>query len=380
MALPVMERALTSAGVDVETATTDDDGPGRHFSKQLGEPNQENGATRWYFRKQTEFYKVSLPLDRWLRREVHRFDVVHVHAVFSFASIAAARAVRCAKVPYVIRPLGLLNSYGMTRRRAMLKRLSMRAIEGSLLRDAAAVHFTSEAEQREAESLGWPIRSVVIPLGIEPFALPSPELFLSLHPTLRHRRIVLFLSRLDPKKNVETLLAAFAKVRADSADVALVICGDGNAEYFARLKDLATRLDIANAIVWAGKVEGQVKHAALACADVFVLPSFSENFGIAAVEALIAGLPSVLAHGVAIAAEVAAARAGVATEPTADAVAAGIRFFLDDADARTAAAIQAKRLAEERYSASAMGDGLVALYSRISSRQPFHQNADLISP
>jgi len=363
-----MERALTAAGVDVETVTTDDDGPGRHISKRMAEPIDENGVTRWYFPKQTEFYKFSLPLYRWMRREIHRFDVVHVHAVFSFASVAAAWAARRAKVPYVIRPLGLLNSYGMTQRRAILKSLSMRMIEGPLLRDAAAVHFTSEAEQREAESLGWPIRSVVIPLGVEPFALPLPEMFLSLHPTLRHRRRILFLSRLDPKKNVETLLAAFATVRAECADVALIICGDGNAEYIARLKDLASRLDIADSVVWAGKVEGQIKHAALACADLFVLPSFSENFGIAAVEALIAGLPCVLSHGVAIATEVSAAKAGVSVEPTAEAVTDGIRLFMNDAARRTAAANQAKWLAEDRYSASAMGGKLVALYSELGVR------------
>lgn len=374
MALPMMERALTAAGVDVETATTDDDGPGRHFSKLLAEPTRENGATRWYFPKQTEFYKVSLPLDRWLRREVHRFDVVHVHAIFSFASVAAARASRHANVPYVIRPLGLLNSYGMTRRRALLKRLSTRTIEGPLLRDAAAVHFTSQAERHEAESLGWPIRSVVIPLGIEPFGLPSAETFLSLHPTLRNRRIVLFLSRLDPKKNLETLLAAFARVRSESADVALIVCGDGNAEYTARLKDLARRMGIADSVVWAGKVEGQIKHAAFACADVFVLPSFSENFGIAVVEALIAGVPSVLSHGVALAAEVSAAKAGISVEPTAEGVAEGIRFFINGTAARAAAASQAKRLAEENFSASAMGAKLVALYGNVASRRPSLDN------
>ena len=59
------------------------------FDKRLAEPTEENGVTRWYFRKQTEFYKVSYPLYRWLRRETHRFDVVHVHGLFSFASVVA---------------------------------------------------------------------------------------------------------------------------------------------------------------------------------------------------------------------------------------------------------------------------------------------------
>ena len=89
-ALPMMERALSAVGVVVETVTTDDDGRRRRVNKPLGRPLNENGAVRWYFPKQMEFYKVSVPLLRWLPREVRRFDVVHVHALFSFASVAAA--------------------------------------------------------------------------------------------------------------------------------------------------------------------------------------------------------------------------------------------------------------------------------------------------
>ena len=74
--------------------------------------------TRWYFPKQTEFYKFSFPFWRWLRRDVGRFDAIHIHAVFSFSSVAAAWAARRADIPYIIRPLGVLNRYGMTQRRA----------------------------------------------------------------------------------------------------------------------------------------------------------------------------------------------------------------------------------------------------------------------
>jgi len=242
------------------------------------------------------------------------------------------------------------------------------------MRDAAAIHFTSQAEQGEAESLGWPLRSHVIPLGIEPFDLPSPEVFLSLYPCLRDRRRILFLSRLDPKKNVETLLKAFAKVGADRCDIALVICGDGNLEYIAQLKELAMKLNIADSIVWAGNVGGEVKHAALACADLFVLPSFSENFGVAAVEALIAGVPSVLSHGVAVATEVAAAGAGMAVDPTPDAVAAGIHFYMSNPDKGLVARHNAQQLAAEKYSANAMSARLVSLYRNITANSSLKQS------
>ncbi|MEQ1841601.1 MAG: glycosyltransferase, partial [Verrucomicrobiales bacterium] len=123
--LPIMERALLAGGMEVETITTDDEGPGRRNGKGDGTPREENGIVRRYFPKQTEFYKVSFPLARWMRKALHDFDVVHIHALFSHTSIAAARAARSAGVPYVIRPLGVLNQYGITQRRALLKQLSL---------------------------------------------------------------------------------------------------------------------------------------------------------------------------------------------------------------------------------------------------------------
>ena len=145
--LPIMERVLTAEGCNVETVTTDDDGPGLRNGKGDGNAREENGVTRRYFPKQTEFYKVSLPLARWVKQEVKRFDVVHIHALFSHTSNAAANAARRAGVPYVIRPLGVLNQYGVTQRRTLLKRLSLRWVEQPILRHAAAVHFTLEAER-----------------------------------------------------------------------------------------------------------------------------------------------------------------------------------------------------------------------------------------
>jgi glycosyltransferase involved in cell wall biosynthesis len=365
VALPVMERALTVAGVEVETLTTDDDGPGRRVAKLVGQPIEENGVRRWYFRKQSEFYKFSLPLYRWLTREVHRFDLVHIHAVFAFPSVAAAWAARRSRIPYVIRPLGVLNRYGMTRRRALLKRVSVRAIEGPLLRDAAAVHFTSREEQTEVETLGWPHQSAVIPLGLEPPEPAMASIFRSRHPEIGNRRCILFLSRLDPKKNVECLLRAVAKIRSKH-DLGLIVCGDGEAGYKSLLKKLGEVLGLGDAVVWAGHVDGEVKQSAFACAELFVLPSYSENFGIAAAEALMAGLPCVLSHGVAIAAEVDAASAGLAVAPRAEEIAAGICRFMDVPAMRLAAQENAKRLALEKYSAAAMGSKLVKFYREIS--------------
>ena len=363
----LIEQALLAQGVGIETATTDDDGPGRRMADPTGAaPSRVGaGAVRHYFPKRLEFYKVSPGFARWIFRHVRDYDLVHIHALFSFTNVVSAWAARRAGVPYVVRPLGTLNRYGVTQRRPWLKLLSLKLIEGPILRHAAAVHFTAEAERVEAETLGVPMRGVVVPLGIAPLMQQDASVFLARFPQLANQRILLFLSRLDPKKNVEGLLQAFNLISASLPDTRLVIAGDGEAEYAAGLKRLADQLGLGDRVVWAGFVDGELKASAFATAQVFVLPSFSENFGIAAAEALLAGLPCVLGKGVAIAEEVAAACTGLSVDPSPESIAQALRTVMTNDALRESMAGRASGLARERYSVEAMGLGLVRMYEGI---------------
>jgi glycosyltransferase involved in cell wall biosynthesis len=368
-AIVQMERALAALGVDVVTATTDDDGKGRRLDAAARAAPAQAGTTRLYFPKQTDAYKVSLPLWSWLRANVRAFDLVHVHALFSFAPVAAAWIARGAGVPYIIRPLGVLNRYGMEQRRSGPKALSMRLAENRLLRDAAAVHFTADEERVEAEQLGVPMRGRIVPLGIEPAPPADAGAFQRAFPALGAPRL-LFLSRVDRKKNIEALLGALARSRARFPGLSLAVCGDGDAAYLAELKALAATLGVADAVAWAGHVSGELKASAFAAADLFVLPSYSENFGIAAVEALCAGLPCVLGEGVAVSSRIAQARAGLAVKPTAEAVSAAIDALLGDPEALRRAGAQARALAASDYSLDAMGRGLLAMYEDVLAAAP----------
>lgn len=367
-ALGLMEQVLAAQGVQVDTATSDDDGPHRRNGKPCGVPLAENGVTRRYFRKWLDFYKVVPGLAWWLVRSVRSYDVVHIHALFSFSSVAAAWAAHRAGVPYVLRPLGTLNRYGVTQRRPWLKRLSLALLEGPALRHAAAVHFTSEDEQSESAQWGLPLRGVVIPLGIEAAEPGDPALVRQRFPQLAGAPYLLFLSRLDPKKNVEGLLRAFGLCAAQWPDLRLLVAGTGEAGYVTGLRVLADQLGLAGRVVWAGHVEGELKTGALAGAEVFVLPSFSENFGIAAAEALMAGKPCILGQGVAIAQAVASAGAGLAVAPDPASIAAAVLGVMADAPGRAIMAQRAAALARARYSAEAMGANLVQLYSDILKR------------
>ena len=136
----------------------------------------------------------------------------------------------------------------------------------------------------------------------------------------------------------------------------------------AGLKALAVELGLEDRVVWAGHIDGDLKASALAGAELFVLPSFSENFGIAAAEALMAGLPCVLGQGVAIAQDVVTAGAGLAVTPEPASIAAGLLRVMADSNMRATMAVRAKALALDKYSAAAMGARLVELYSGIVGR------------
>jgi glycosyltransferase involved in cell wall biosynthesis len=360
-AIGIMERALSAAGIEVTTLTTDHDVEPHGGA---GPPVAVNGAHRIYARKWLHPYKVAPGLIPHLMRAVQTHDVVHIHALFSFATTAAAWAARRAGVPYIVRPLGSLARYGLRERRQRLKRLSLAMVEGPILRSAAAVHFTSRDELEEAQSTGVPMRGVVIPLGVDAEdGPPAPPLQ---HAALADRRVILSLSRLDPMKNLEAVIDAVATSPLLRGSCALVIAGTGDTRYVAKLKERAGAAGISEHTLWLDHVEGAQKRATFAAADVFALPSFMENFGIAAVEALLVGVPCVLGEGVAIAAAIEQAGAGIRVRPEAPAVAQALERVIgvDPAVAR-AMGLRAKALAETEFSTAAMAQRLIALYEEV---------------
>ncbi|MBC7602809.1 MAG: glycosyltransferase, partial [Ramlibacter sp.] len=179
---------------------------------------------------------------------------------------------------------------------------------------------------------------------------------------------LLFLSRLDPKKNLEGLLDAMPLLRKSAPQARLVIAGDGPTPYVEQLKAHCARLEIADVVHWAGHLESDAREAAFANASIFVLPSFSENFGMAAAEALARGLPCVLGAGVAISQDVVRAGAGVAIDTDAQSICNALRLMIEDTHALAAMSSKARQLAHACYSMQAMGASLKQLYTEILAR------------
>ncbi len=308
-----ISRALMAAGAEVLIATTDADGSGR-LPVMTGVAIDYQGVPTVFFRRSwSEPFKYSPGLAGWLRRHVAEFDLVHIHAVYSHSSLAAAWACRGAGIPYMVRPLGSLDPWSLGRKRWRKRLLAWWGVN-RMLREAAAIHYTTEAERRLAELRRRMAPGLVLPLGIEAPG-PEPQLlaeFRRQHPRLQDSPYVLALSRLHPKKRLELLLNAFARVTArdEFSDWRLVVAGEGDPAYVQSLQQLVSGMSGSQRILFVGWLSGPTKAAVLAGAQLLALTSRQENFGVAAAEALVSNVPVLLSRHVNLADEVAAAQGG----------------------------------------------------------------------
>ncbi len=148
-------------------------------------------------------------------------------------------------MPYVVRPLGVLNRWGMENRRRIPKLISFRVVEVPILLNAAAIHYTSDTERNEAAELNSQLaehESALISLPIAQAGRGDAAVFRARYPGLKNHRLILFLSRIHPMKGLELLIDAFARLREKKKDVVLVIAGDGEKAYVRKLRERSRRL------------------------------------------------------------------------------------------------------------------------------------------
>ena len=320
VAVRAIARGLVRRGIDVTVATTNAAGA-RSLDVPLDTPVIDDGVVfRYFARSVPGSWKFSWPMTRWLWANAATYDVVHVHALFSYATIPGCRAAARVPVPYILRPLGTLSGWSLGHRR-WKKRPYYALLERPHLAGASAIHVTSEAEAEDVARLGYGGRARVIPLGVDVGARPSRRA----HTANGSEPLrLLFLSRLHEKKNVPLLLRALATAASPSRRIELTVAGDGDPGYRDQLAELAAELGLRDVVSFAGHVDGIAKARAFADADCFVLPSAHENFGLAVAEALAAGLPAIVTQNVALARDVRAAGAGVVTESTESALASAL--------------------------------------------------------
>lgn len=274
------------------------------------------------------FYGLSMRLARWIRANAARYDAVVVHGIWQFHSIAAYYGVLGKRTRLFVFPHGMLDPWFQHAYPAKhaKKRVYWMLAEHRVFRRAHAVLFTCQTELERAREpfLGHHLPLRVNGFGIEPVPCDGDngaQAFWDAYPTLRGKRVLLFLSRIHEKKGCDLLIAAFARVAAQHPDVRLVMAGPGDDTLIERLRREVRQHRIEARVIWTGMLTGKLKWAALRAAEVFVLPSHQENFGIAVVEALASGTPVLITDRVNIWQEISASGGGWVCTDTLDSVA-----------------------------------------------------------
>ena len=308
-AIVPMCRALQQQGIEVLLVTTD--AGLSENQKHNSRVHDYKGVPAMTFPAQLgESFKYSRPLASWLSTNIRDFDLAHIHAVFNHSSIAAAHVCRRSGVPYVVRPLGTLDPWSMMQK-SFRKHLFWRISGKGMLRRAAAVHYTTEAERLATEKLFGLNHGKVIALGIErksATALPRDKRS-HYFPSFAGDPYILVLSRLHPKKGLDVLIDAFMALVQEPrfAHWRLVLAGDGPADY---VEDLKRRAAASDRVTFTGWLDGEEKDAVLGCASLLALPSRQENFGLCVMEALSYSVPVLLSPHVNLAEEIVFANAG----------------------------------------------------------------------
>lgn len=365
-------RSLAAAGAEVTVLTTDSNGDTGQapLAVPLNQPVAIDGYTVRYFRcSPWRRYKFSLGLLAWLRDHARDYDIAHIHALFSPISTAAATVARQQGLPYVLRPLGTLDPADLAKKKR-LKQLYGHFLERPNIAGAAALHFTSPLEAELSQRFGCSTPGWVIPLGVEPRpAVPEPkqremldDLGIPTEPPL-----VLFLSRLDPKKGLDLLIPALAQMAQQKIPFHAVLAG-GNPQdpaYEQAVRQRVQDLGLGDRVTCPGFVTGSAKQALLQAAAVFVLPSYYENFGIAVAEAMLTGLPVVISQGVYIWPDIAAGNAGWVCELTVDSVAMALKESLEQPSLRASKGHQARIYAQAHYDWTAIAQQTLMAYQQV---------------
>jgi len=346
-----------------EIYTTNADGTG-WLAVPLGTAVNVDGVRVTYFPVVgNNYYKVSPRLASALRSSVPSFDLVHIDSLYQFPSTIAAHYCRKYGVPYLVRPHGTLDPY-LYRRHSLRKRLYESLFERRNLTAAAAVHFTSPEEMRLAESSGLRFRGLIAPLGVEFESAPADweHIVCAKWPELAGKEVLLFLSRLNFKKGLDILAYAFGRMYRRRKDLQLVIAGPDNDGYGRSVRKWLSAEGCLSSVTFTGMVQGTIKASLLKRARLFVLPSYTENFGIAVVEAMAAGLPVVISTKVNIWRQVKEAGAGLVVDTDPSEVADAVMSLVANPPMARQLGCRGYRLARDHFSWEAAGEHLLELY------------------
>lgn len=297
-----------------------------------------------------------------LKKHLEQIDVdlFHGHGIWQFPIHAMSYVARKRNIPYIISPHGMLEPWALNTHR-WKKKLALWSYQYDDLANATCIHATSQMEAENIRNLGFKNPIAIVPNGIDlsEFPLPTTKHF-------KGKYTLLFLSRIHPKKGIELLIEAWHKLGEPLRQKwQLEIAGNGTATYLASLQKLILSHDLEKEIRIIGPQFGANKLNAYHRADLFVLPTYSENFGIVVAEALACGIPVITTKGTPWA-ELNSRRAGwwidIGVEPLIETLKQALT--ISDLE-REQMGQNGRKLVEENYTIEATSEKMIAFYKYI---------------
>lgn len=361
-----MTSALRDIGCQVDIATTDADS----VKVMAEKPALSSPTTVFQFPVHGFRYLRSPKLSRWMKLNCSKYNIVHIHGLWNTICSTASRICNMQSIPVVIRPCGMLSEYSW-QKSAVLKRIYWHYLEKYTISNAAAVHATSDRERSEILGVQPHAKVFTIPLGVSPicedYVMPADWFRLQCLGS-KHRPIILFLSRFHPKKRItDLLLPAFANVQNDSY-LAIVGGDDPTARgYRVAVERKIADLQLTSRVKLFGHFTASECGNAYDCADLFILPSYSENFGQVVVEAMSHALPVVVTEGVQIADHIVACQGGSVVEANPIEIARTINYWLTNPTARRDAGLRGQAYVQTHFSWKGTATQVHAMYQSILS-------------
>jgi glycosyltransferase involved in cell wall biosynthesis len=297
-------------------------------------------------------------------------DIIHSHSLWMYMNYASGRASARYSIPHVIAPRGTLEPWALARSRVK-KWIAGRLFQARVLESAACIHALTDSEAQNIRRLGVRAPLAVIPNGVR---LPDAGRDGGSGPTpwderLADRRVMLYLGRLHPKKGLLPLVEAWAEVVREFPEWHLVFAGPGEGGYRAVLEREVAERKVGGSVSFVGNLGSGAKSQMLRRSDAFVLPSFSEGFSMAVLEAMSFTLPMLITPGCNFPE---ATESGAAHEimPDRGSIMDGLRTLLSATDAERRTMGEAGRaLVSERYTWDAVAARAKQLYDWLNGAE-----------
>ena len=353
-----LAKAQAQSGNHVIIHTTNADLPKGVLDVSTNQPIDNDGYTIWYHALESPVAVCySSHFAKLLKFEITQFDILHIHGLYRFPVTYAAWLARQNKIPYIISPHGALDPFLYKQSRfgkmaVPIKRLYERLFDIPNLNHASAVHFTSQIELERTQNLNILSPGIIVPNGLdweEYRELPAKGIFRKRLHLEEKIPLVLFLGRINFKKGLDLLIPAFAKLKETIPLVHLAIVGPDNDGYIQNVVRWCTDFNILDAVTIVDALEKDEVKQAYVDADVFVLPSYTENFGNTVIEALACGCPVVISDQVAIWREIQDSGAGLIVPLDVEKIAIAMQQILENPRLAKEMSDKGKKLIHEKF-------------------------------